>query len=149
MNKASAWMLSAGLMLAGAARSHGQPMSFPGGQTGQAPQEFADGQRLQEQIEKEASPELYAFQKKLKSISARIDAIGARMARKQIDRESAREQILPLIVEQQKIQNDPEYLCEQRLAQLYFSTPEAREKTERIMRAFNEKQKKTQLAAPR
>lgn len=148
MLMASGWILTAGLILGGGVRAYGQmgfpggQLSFPGGQSGQVPPEMAEMRRAQERLMKEAAPEFYAFQDKLRGIEAEIGETVASLARKEIDKGTAREKILPLIKQQQEIQNDPEFLVEQRLAQGYFSSPQYRKKAEKVMRALAEKQKR-------
>lgn len=132
MLKANGWILAAGMILGGGGRAHGQ-IGFPGQPPGQPTPEMAEIQR---------AAELYAFQEKLRSIEARIAKISGSLLRKEIGEETAKEKMLPLIKEQQEIQNDPEFLVEQRLAQARFSSPEYRKKVEKTMRAFTEKQKR-------
>jgi hypothetical protein len=100
---------------------------------GQAPDaEVAGGKRARPL--KEAAPEFRAFQEKLEAIDAKIMKIIENLGRKQIDREAARTELLPLVKEQQEIQSDPEFLVEQRLAQAYFSSPEYRQAVLKAMR---------------
>lgn len=140
------WILTAGLMLGGAGLAGGQGFSPPGqpfgGASGQAPPEMAEMQKAQARLLKEEAPEFYAYQEKLRVIDEKIGEISASLARKEIDKATAKENMLPLIKEQQEIQNDPVFLVEQRLTQAYFSSPEYREKVGKIMAAFAEKQKR-------
>jgi hypothetical protein len=102
---------------------------------------MAEMQKAQQRLMKEAAPELYAFQEKQKSIEAKIDKIVASFKSKEIDKETAKENMLPLIKEEQEMQNDPEFLVQQRLAQVYLSSPEYQEKMKNLMAKFAAKQK--------
>jgi len=145
MLKTSGWILTAGLILGGGARAFGQ-MGFPGGPqsagpAGQMPPEMVAMQKAQDRLMKEEAPGLYAFQKKLRGIETKIEEAAASFANKEIDKETAKDKMLPLMKQEQKIKNDPEFLVEERLAQVYFSSPEFRAKMEKIMRALAAKQK--------
>lgn len=145
MMKPSIWLLAAGLMLGGgAARAQ---MGFPGGPpfggpTGPVPPEMAEMQKAQEKLMKEEAPELQAFQEKLKGIEGEIGTVLKSFAAQEIDKEAAKERLLPLLKEEQEINADPDFLAEQRLAQVYFASPEYRAKMEKIMRAFAERRER-------
>jgi peptidoglycan hydrolase CwlO-like protein len=140
MRKMSGWILTAGLILGGAARARGQT-GFAGASGGQVPSGVAEMQETQDRLMREVAPELYAFQKKLRDIDAKIDGIVAKLSKQEIDKDAAKEEMLPLIKEQQEIRNDPEFLVEQRLSRTYFSSPEYRAKAEKVMRALADKKK--------
>lgn len=152
--KASGWILTAGLMVGGAAAGAqmfgpGGPMGQPfGGPTGQVPPEIARMQKAQEELMKEAAPELFAFQKKLRGVEAEVAAVVKGFAGGEIDKETAKERLLPLLKEQREIREDPDFQAEQRLAQVYFSSPEYRKKMEAIMRKFAPKPPAPKVPAP-
>ena len=141
MRRASVWVLMAGLILGGGARARGQ-MGFPGGPTAQMPPEMVEMQKARNRLMKAAAPEFYAFQTKLQAIEAKLGVISQSLAKKEIDKATAKENMLPLIIEEQEIRNDPEFLVEERLAKTYFSSPEYRKKEENVMRTFAENQKR-------
>ena len=136
MQRTSGWILASGLILGGAGLAVGQMFPPTGGMTGQMPPEMAEMQKAQERLMKDVDPELYAFQTKQRIVNAKIEKITTSFAKKEIDKETARESMLPLIKEQQELQNDPEFLVEQRLAQAYFSSPEFQKKMKEVMAKF-------------
>ena len=93
-------------------------------------------QKAQAQLTREASPEMYAFQERLRKIEEEIGRITASYAQKKINKVEAKAALLPLVLEQRKIQNSPDFLIEQRLMQAYFSSPEYKAKAEAVMRKF-------------
>lgn len=140
MLKASGWILTAGLILSGGIPAHGQT-GFPSGQglpTGEMSPEMAQMHKARMQLIKEASPELYAYQERLRKIEEKISTIKAGFAKKEIGREAAKAEILPLVKEAREIRDDPEFQVEQNLAQAYFSSPEFRRK---IMSSLAKKRK--------
>lgn len=138
--KLNGFILTVGLTLGGGTMVCGQ-MVFPGGPAAQLPPEMAEMQKVQERLNKKEMPEFYAFQEKLRGIETRMGKISASLASKEIDKETAKEQMLPLIKEEQEIQNDPEFLVEQKLAQGYLSSPEYGVKLDKEIRAAAEKKK--------
>ena len=141
MLKTSRWFLMAAMILGGGVRASGESVISIRPAAQMTP-EMLEIRNAQDRLMKEAAPELYAFQKKLRDIDAEIDEIVGSLAKKEIDKETAKENMLPLIKGQQEVQNDPEFLIEQRLAQTYFSSPEYRAKEEKVMRALAERQKR-------
>lgn len=146
MLKIGRFILITGLMLCGDRPLRAQMFVPPGppsgAPVGQVPPEMAEMQRVQARLMKEAAPELYAFQEKLRVIDAEIGKIVASLTRKEIDREAAKENMLPLIKERQEIQNDPEFQAERRLALAVYASPEYQKKMGAVMRAHAEKRKR-------
>lgn len=133
------------LLLLSVGAVNGQLIAAPdgsGGGTGEMAAEMAEIQAVQERLIGDAAPVFWGYQKKLRAIEAEIGEILVKLANKDIDRRTAKERILPLINEDKGIRSDPDYLAEQRLAQVSLSSPEYRVKMERMMRAFNKKQKR-------
>ena len=117
-----------------------------GGAPGQTSPEMAEMQKAQSQLMREAVPELHAFQERLQSIEREIGRITERFAKDEINKESAKVDILPLIREAHEIRNDPEFLAEQRLAPAVFASPTFQKKAEAAMRALAEKQRRKRKA---
>ena len=138
MKKASGLILTAGLIVVGAGRSSGQ--MFPPTGQGQVPPAMAEMQKAMAELTKETSPELYAFQEQLRSLDEKIMKIVKSFSNKEIDRKAARAAILPLVKEQKAIQNNPDFLVEQRLMQAYFSSPEYQAKAKAIREKMNAQQ---------
>ena len=128
MLKTNVWMLMAGLILGGGLRAYSLPP-----EAAELEKSRAATIRMHRQLMKDTVPELYAFQAKLRSIEAKLKKIEANLAGQVIDRETAKEDMLPLIRQQLEIQIDPEFLVEQRLAQVYFASPEYRNKAEKVL----------------
>lgn len=144
MLKMIVWALSSGLVLGGglvAAQMHTTPdMS---GMT--SPQEMmemqASMQKAQSEMVKEISPELYAFQERLRKIEMQIGKILERLAKEEIDRETARAELLPLVREAKEIENDPDFIVEQRLAQAAYASPRYQKMMEETMLKFKSRRK--------
>ena len=131
MPRTSVWILAAGLIWYGPGRAQGQapaPASRP-------PVNADEMQKARARLFQETAPELYAFQEKLRVIDENVKKIETSLAKKEIGKEEAKENMLPLVKEEQEIRNDPEYLVQQKLAQVYFSSPEYRVKLQKLMRA--------------
>lgn len=138
--------MAAALLLASGARAQQGPNFPPGGEAAVAPGS-AELRSAQDQLMKTAAPELYAFQRKLRGLQKKIDAVERNLAAGETTRAEAREQLLPLVRERQEILVDPEYLTELRLAQVYFASPEYRKKAQAAMRAISEKPKQKRRPA--
>jgi hypothetical protein len=148
-SKKRGWIMTACLILAGAELAAGLDDArkaqekrmtelTAGLAAGQAPAGAGRTAIARARLLEEAVPELHAFQERLGAIEAKIVKIIASLGQKKIGREAAKEKLLPLIKEQQEIQNDPEFLVEQRLAQAYFSSQEYRNGVLKIMRGAAE-----------
>ena len=140
MLKAGDWILTVGLILGWEASAQGQ-MGFSerpsfGGPAGQLPPEMAEMQKAQERLMKEAAPELYVFQKRLRDIEMKMEKITASLAKKEIDKKTAKEELRPLVKKEQEIRNDPEFQVEQRIAEAYFSSPEFQKKMKELVAQF-------------
>ena len=85
---------------------------------------------------KEAAPELYVFQKRLRDIEMKMEKITASLAKKEIDKKTAKEELRPLVKKEQEIRNDPEFQVEQRIAEAYFSSPEFQKKMKELVAQF-------------
>jgi len=129
MFKSKGWILTAGLILGAAGMVLGG-LGMPSIETpsAQLPQTEAKIQTVQMQLIKEASPELYAFQDRLQKIAVQIGKITKSFAQKKIDKDTARAKLLPLMEEEREIQNNPYFLVEQWLMQVYVSSPESSKK---------------------
>ena len=150
MVKARRFLLIAALMSCGLRPLRAQMFGLPGQPFGAAPgqtsPETAEMQKAQSQLMREAVPELHAFQERLQSIEREIGRITERFAKDEINKESAKVDILPLIREAHEIRNDPEFLAEQRLSQAVFASPKFQKKAEAAMRALAEKQRRKRKA---
>jgi hypothetical protein len=102
------------------------------GATARAQQGLTDsqGQMTSEyaRLMREAAPEYAALQAKLRGLEAQIRKITRSYANKEIDKDAAKEQLVPLLKEETELRNDPDYLAEQRLAQAVFNSPKFQEK---------------------
>lgn len=145
MIKTSGWILTLGLVLvvgAGVrAQMFGSPGQVFGGPAGQVPPEMAEMQKAQERLASEAAPEFYAFQQKLRHVEGKIGKITASLAKGEIDKDAAREALLPLVKEEQNIRSDPDFLVEQKLAQALFSSAEFQEKMQKLMEKMSLRRK--------
>ena len=142
MLKTSGLILTAGMILGGAGFAVGQevpPEGLPSGQllvampSGQLPPEAAEILNAQERLILEACPELHVFQERLNTIKAEIAEIIKRFTKKQITKNQARAELLPLVAEELEIRNSPAFLVEQKLLQVYLSSPEYQAKIKKII----------------
>lgn len=62
------------------------------------------------------NPKLASFEKRLFDIRLEIQKIVEEYQKKQLSREKAKEKLIPLLKEQQEINNNPEYLAESMLS---------------------------------
>lgn len=139
MVKASGVIVAAGLVLGGGAAAQ---MFGPGGGSmgqpfgGLSGQEMREMQKAQIEIMKEMDPELYELQEKLRGVEEKIQKVRERLAKREIDKAAAKEELLPLVKERQALVNDPDFLAEQQLAGAVFSSPEFQARMEKIMRRY-------------
>lgn len=154
MSRNSGLFLMSGLILGGACIAYGQMggpmpgrMGGMGGPMGQMPPAALEMQKAQMQLMKEASPELYAYQKELQGIEEKIGKIVQSFSKKEMDKAAAKAELLPLVARAQKIRDNPDFQAEQRLSQVYFSSPEYQEKFKKVMEKFNQ-QRPQQAPAP-
>jgi hypothetical protein len=105
-------------------------------QPSQLPPETAAMIASQRRLMKEAAPDFYAYQEKIEGLEAKMAEVMARYAKNEIDREAAKDELGPLIEEEQATKNNLDYLIEQKLAQAVFSSPKFQEKLSRISRRF-------------
>jgi hypothetical protein len=112
---------------------NGPPLGAP---TGQVPPEMAEMQKAQERLVQEFSPELYAYQSRIRDIDRKLSSIAESFARREIDKSAAKKEMLPLIKEKQGIESDPQFLFEKRLAQVYFASPEYQKNLRKILAMY-------------
>ena len=144
MSMASGWILMSGLILGGAGlvRGQGLPSGQPPAVPSKQPQTHAaEVEAAREQFLKEASPELAAFQERLKKLDAEMDKIMESFVNKEIDKDAAKEQLLPLVTEEQEIQSDPDYLVEEKLVPAYLASPKYAAKLNEIFHKYNAKRR--------
>ena len=137
MGKIGGLVFISGLILCGAQLASGQAKSIPGrssGQGSQISQAVAEKeQKAWMQLIKETSPKLYAFRKRLRYINDEIRKITEDFAKKKIDKETARQELLPLVKEEKEIRSNPVFLVEERLSPVYLSYPEHQARFKQIM----------------
>ena len=136
MQKPSRMILLSGLILGSAGPGRAQRPPGPDHSAAspfQTPPGWEEVLRERERMIREHSPDLYAFQKRLQKLQAETRSITERLAAKSISRDSAKELLLPLVKEEQQIESDPDYLIEQKLAQVYLSSPSFQAKVNKIM----------------
>ncbi len=148
MRKVSSFVLMSGLILGGMGSVLGQKVLPSDSRPESAPEEVSsEAKELQIKMYaehtrtiREFSPGLYAFQTRLNKIKKEIEIIEKHFAKKEIDQEQAKNELVPLVREEREIENDPDYLAEQKLLQVYLSSPEYRAKVEKTMRTLRPKQ---------
>lgn len=120
--------------------------SIPGGMMGPVDQmgmptspEMVKLQKEQADLIKEADPELADYQEKMRAVNSEIAKVVKSFAAQDIDKDEAHAELLPLIRQEQELRNDPDFLAEQRLSVIVFSSPEFQEK----MAGLQKKRKKT------
>jgi len=128
MFKSGGWILMAALVAGGAWLATGQ-MPVPDDQKRLSNSWEAIVMRLT----REASPELYAYQQRLKAIEAEIAGIVGRFSKNKISRAEAKEQLLPLVREKQRVQNSPDFMAEQVLIQSYYSSTKFQTKVKKLL----------------
>ncbi len=152
MNKASVWILTAGIALYAVASAWAQtgfggtmtsgPMGPMGPMGMPASPELEELQKEQAELMKEADPELADYQEKMRSVQDEIGKVTKSLAAEEIDKDEARAQLLPLIKEEQELRDDPGFRAEQLLSQAAFSTPEFQKKMAKIQERMNKAMQK-------
>jgi len=143
MRQINSLILVAGLILGGAGFAGGQPDGRIGLRPGMMPEGMDEMQREEARLTKEASPEFYAYLERLKRLSAEISKIVQRLANNEIDKDAARNALLPLVTEEKEIQNDPNFSVEQKIVEAVAATPDYRAR----MQAATQKMVKRKQAA--
>lgn len=135
MSKSRGYILTAELLLCAAgARAQtglGAPMGMP------TSPELEELQKEQTQLMKEADPELADYQEKMQGVEAEIAKVTKSFAAKEIDKDEAKAELLPLIKEEQELRDDPDFQAEQMLSQAAFSSPEFQKKMAKISEKMN------------
>jgi hypothetical protein len=90
------------------------------------------------------SPVLADFEERLFTLRTKERAILARFTKKQLSREQAREQLLPLIESEDEILNDKEYKVEQRL---HFAAADEKRAKENVQAAADHERMQAELRA--
>ena len=136
MSKSRGYILTAELLLCAVVATRAQtglgaPMGMP------TSPELEELQKKQEQLIKEADPELADYQEKMQGVEAEIAKVTKSFAAKEIDKDEAKAELLPLIKEEQELRDDPDFQAEQMLSQAAFSSPEFQKKMAKISEKMN------------
>ncbi|NNN07004.1 MAG: hypothetical protein HKL90_13995 [Elusimicrobia bacterium] len=148
MVKSCGYVLTAGLLLcAAAARAQmgfggGPMMGGPMAQMGPTSPEIEKLQKEQTELMKETDPELVDYQEKMQGVQGQIMKVMKSFADKEIDKDEAHAQLLPLLKEEQELRDDPDFQAEQRLSSAVFSSPEFQKRMAKIQEKVNKAMQK-------